>query len=160
MTSVASPITDLLGAVHQIHDFWVASFRAAEVDVNLTEELRHAETNPTCEIHESYCTFTLTFETRILRSDIFAKVNLMSVAPTLQNLRIGLKRRQSGKSKVPREAAWKLAKSVLNLKEQERATFFSPSETRCLPASILKLEERECCPLWSVDAYDQQKGLE
>ena len=23
---------------------------------NLTEELRHAETNPTCEIHESYCT--------------------------------------------------------------------------------------------------------
>ena len=23
--------------------------------LNLTEELRHAETNPTCEIHESYC---------------------------------------------------------------------------------------------------------
>ena len=34
-----------------------------------------------------------------------------------------------------REAAWKLAKSVLKLKEQERATFFSPSENRCLPAS-------------------------
>ena len=33
-----------------------------------------------------------------------------------------------------REAAWKLAKSVLNLKEHERATFFSSSETRCLPA--------------------------
>ena len=32
---------------------------------------------------------------------IFAQVNLMSVAPTLQNLRIGLRRRQSGKSKVP-----------------------------------------------------------
>ena len=42
-----------------------------------------------------------------------------------------------------REAAWKLAKSVLNLKEHERATFFSPSENRCLPASNLKLEERE-----------------
>ena len=42
-----------------------------------------------------------------------------------------------------REAAWKLAKSVLNLKEQERATFFSPSENWCLPASNLKLEERE-----------------
>ena len=27
-----------------------------------------------------------------------------------------------------REAAWKLAKSVFTLKEQERATFFSPSE--------------------------------
>ena len=43
-----------------------------------------------------------------------------------------------------REAAWRLAKSVLNLKEQERATFFSPSENRCLPApSNLKPEERE-----------------
>ena len=42
-----------------------------------------------------------------------------------------------------REAAWKLAKSVLKLKEHERATFFSPSENWCLPASTLKPEERE-----------------
>ena len=42
-----------------------------------------------------------------------------------------------------REAAWKLAKSVLKFKEHERATFFSPSENRCLPASTLKPEERE-----------------
>ena len=34
-----------------------------------------------------------------------------------------------------REAAWKLAKNVLKFKEQERATFFSSSEDRCLPAS-------------------------
>ena len=39
-----------------------------------------------------------------------------------------------------REAAWKLAKRVLKLKEHERASFFSPS---CLPASTLKLEEKE-----------------
>ena len=42
-----------------------------------------------------------------------------------------------------REAAWKLAKNVFKLKEQERAAFFSPSENRCLPASTLKSEERE-----------------
>ena len=42
-----------------------------------------------------------------------------------------------------REAAWKLAKSVLKLKEHQRATFFSPSENRCLPASTLEPEERE-----------------
>ena len=42
-----------------------------------------------------------------------------------------------------REAAWKLTKSVLKLKEHERAIFFSPSENRCLPASTLKPEERE-----------------
>ena len=42
-----------------------------------------------------------------------------------------------------REAAWKLAKSVLKLKEHERATFFSLSENRCLLApSNLKPEER------------------
>ena len=40
------------------------------------------------------------------------------------------------KEQGAREAAWKLAKSVLNCKEQERATFFSPSEN-------LKPEERE-----------------
>ena len=42
-----------------------------------------------------------------------------------------------------REAAWRLDKSVLKLKEQERATFFSPSENTCLSASTLKPEERE-----------------
>ena len=42
-----------------------------------------------------------------------------------------------------REAAWKLAKNVLKLKVHERATFFSPSENKCLPASTLKPEERE-----------------
>ena len=55
-----------------------------------------------------------------------------------------------------REAAWKLAKSAS--KEKHRATFFSPSENRCLPVSTLQPEEREfCCGLRSVDAYDQQK---
>ena len=34
-------------------------------------------------------------------------------------------------------------KTVLKSKEHERATFFSPSENRCLPASTLKPEERE-----------------
>ena len=40
-----------------------------------------------------------------------------------------------------REAAWKLVKRVLKLNEHERATLFSPSENRCLPASTLKPEE-------------------
>ena len=43
----------------------------------------------------------------------------------------------------PREAAWKLAKSVSKLKEDERAAFFSSPENRCLLASTLKPEERE-----------------
>ena len=42
-----------------------------------------------------------------------------------------------------REAAWKLAENVFELKEHERATFFSTSGNRCLLASTLKFEERE-----------------
>ena len=43
-----------------------------------------------------------------------------------------------------REAAWKLAKSVLKFKERDKATFFSHSENRCLPApSTIKHEQRE-----------------
>ena len=65
----------------------------------------------------------------------------MSVAPTLQNLRIGLKKRRSGKSKVPAKQRGSWPKMCL--KEQQKAAFFSPSENRCLPASNLKPEERE-----------------
>ena len=61
-----------------------------------------------------------------------------------------------------REVAWRLAKSLLKLKEKNKAAFLSPSENRCLPApSTLKPEEKRiCCRLRSVDAHDQQKGLE
>ena len=42
------------------------------------------------------------------------------------------------------EAAWKLAKHILKLKEKYKTAFFSPSENRCLPApSTLKFEKRE-----------------
>ena len=47
------------------------------------------------------------------------------------------------KEQSAREAAWKLAKNVLKLKEHEIATFFSPSENSWLPASNLKPKERE-----------------
>ena len=72
-----------------------------------------------------------------------SQVNLTSAAPSLQNLRIGLKRRRNGKSKVPVKQRGGSPKMCLKLKEHQRATFFSPSENRCLPASTLKLEERD-----------------
>ena len=67
----------------------------------------------------------------------------MSEAPTLQNLRIIHKRRQSGNSKVPAKQRGSWPKMCSKLKGNERATFFSFLENRCLLASILKLEERE-----------------
>ena len=74
---------------------------------------------------------------------MFAQVNLISVEPTLQNLRIGLRKRQSGKSKVPAKQRGSWPKVCQKIKGENRATFFSPSENRCLPASTLKPEARE-----------------
>ena len=67
----------------------------------------------------------------------------MSVAPTLQHLRIVHKKETEWQEQGAREAAWKMAKNVFKLKEHQRAAFFSPSEDRCLPALTLKPEERE-----------------
>ena len=67
----------------------------------------------------------------------------LSVAPTVQNLKIRLRRRQSGTSKVPAKQRGSWPKVFLKLKEKNKATFFSPSENRCLPASTLKPGERE-----------------
>ena len=60
-----------------------------------------------------------------------------------------------------REAAWRLAKNIPKNKV-EKNSIFPTLENRCLPSpSNLKPEgTRICCRLWSVDAHDQQKGLE
>ena len=70
-------------------------------------------------------------------------MNLISVAPTLQKFEDRSLEETEWQEQGAREAAWKLAKNVSKLKEHERATFFSPSENRCLPSSNLKPEERE-----------------
>ena len=71
--------------------------RHEAAEVYLTEELRHAESNPTREIHVSYCT-----SHENSRPKFFDRIYLpISAALTLQNLRIVHRRRQSGKSKVP-----------------------------------------------------------
>ena len=83
----------------KLHDNWelrISGYGAAEVYNDFAEELKHTEANPMCSIH-----VIPKFETKILRSDIFAQVILISTTPTLQNLRIGLKKRRNGKSDVP-----------------------------------------------------------
>ena len=86
---------------------------------------------------------TLNFETKILRSDIFAQGEPHERSPNAPKFEDRFQEETEWQEQGAREAAWKLAKNVLKLKELERATFFSPSENRCLPASTLKPEERE-----------------
>ena len=58
---------------------------------------------------------TLKFETKILRSEIFVQVNLMSVAPTLRNLRIGFRRRDGvARARCPRSSVEAGLKCVKN----------------------------------------------
>ena len=62
----------------------------------------------------------------------------------LQNLRIGSQEETEWQEQGAREAAWKLAKHILKLKEKHKTAFFSPSENWCLAApSTFKPEERE-----------------
>ena len=60
------------------------------------------------------------------------------------------------------EAAWKMARCILKLKEKHKTTFFSPSENWCLPSpSTIKPKEREfVVNSGEDDAHDQQKGFE
>ena len=62
---------------------------------------RHAESQSNGRSSRRLLHVIPKFETKILRSVTFVQVNLMSVAPTLRNLRIVHKKRQRGKSKVP-----------------------------------------------------------
>ena len=68
-----------------------------------------------------------TFTTKILRSDIFSQgePQRSSNAPKFEDRS---QEETEWQEQGAREAAWKLAKNVFKLKEQERAAFFSPSE--------------------------------
>ena len=86
----------------------------------------------------------LKFVTKILRSVIFVQVNLINErSPNAPKLEDRSQEETEWQEQGAREAAWKLAKHVVKLKEHQRATFFSSPEKRCLPASSLKPEERE-----------------
>ena len=85
-----------------------------------------------------------TFETKILRSDTFAQVNLISVTPNAPKFEDRSLEETEWQERCAREAAWRLAKIILKLKEKHETAFFSPSENWCLPEpSTLKQEERE-----------------
>ena len=70
-------------------------------------------------------------------------MNLISVAPNAPKFEDRSQEETEWQEQGAREAAWRLAQSILKSKEKDKAAFFSPSENRCLPASDLKPEERE-----------------
>ena len=145
VTPVTSQITDLSGAVHRIHDNWVASFRTWNG-------------GGSCQLYERSSDMQKRIQRVKFTKAIARHTKIRDQHPSLGLICSGEPHQRSPNApkfedrspeetewqeQGAREAAWKLAKNVLKLKEHERATFFSPSENRCLPASTFKLEERE-----------------
>ena len=65
-------------------------------------------------------------------------------SPNAPKFEDGSQEETEKQERCAREAAWKLAKSILKLQEKLKTTFFSPSEIWCLPApSTLEPEEKE-----------------
>ena len=102
------------------------------------------KTNPTCEVHIQRVKFTKAIARYTKIRDKNPSLGYICPGELHERIPNGPKFEDSSQEETEwqeqgfREAAWKLAKSVLKLKEHQRATFFSPSENRWLPASILK----------------------
>ena len=104
--------------------------RHEAAEVYLTEEHRHAETNPTC---------------------IARHTKIRDQNPSLGHICPGEPHQRSPNApkfedrwqeRCAREAAWRLAKNIK--KKKHKTAFFSPSQNWCLPApSTLKPMERE-----------------
>ena len=69
-----------------------------------------------------------------------------SEVPTLQNSRIGPTKRLDDNSDVPKARLWILPKTKHKFKENDRATFFSPTKKWVLPSA----SSRESCELIPV----------
>ena len=77
------------------------------------------------------------FETKISRSVYICPGEPHERSPNAPKFEDRSREETEWQEQGAREAAWRVAKSVLKLKEQNKATFFSLSENRCLPAPQL-----------------------
>ena len=96
----------------------LAGYGAAEVFTDLAEELKHTEATHVFDSRKP-CYVMVTFETRIHCWEWFAQVILISVTPMLQNLRIGPRKRQNGKSKVPAKQRGSWPKMCFNSRSKK-----------------------------------------
>ena len=91
------------------------------------------------------CYVTLTFETTIHRSDMICPGDPHQRSPNAPKFEDRSQEETEWQERCAREAAWRLAQNMLQLKEKHKTTFFSLSDNWCLPApSPIKPEEREC----------------
>ena len=88
-------------------------YGAAEVFIDFTEELRHTETNRMCKIHKSRCTSRWHS-----RPKSFGPGEPFQRNPNAPKFEDRSQEQTEWQERCAREAAWRLAKSVLKLKEK------------------------------------------
>ena len=91
------------------------------------------------------CYVTPTFETKNHRLEYFAHVcDPQQRNPNAPKFEDQSQEETEWEERWAREAAGRLAKNILKLKEKHETAFFPPSENWCLPAPpATKLEERD-----------------
>ena len=149
---------DLLDVDHRAHDIWGCVFQDMKPpEVYFTEELRHTENQSD----------VFRFTQAVVRHADIRDQNpsLGYICPGEPHQRNTNAPKFEDRSQEEtewqeqgaREAAWKLGQRVWKLKGENRATFFSPSENRCLPCTINpQIWGKRIC---SSIACDQQKVL-
>ena len=90
------------------------------------------------------CYVMLTLETNNPSLGMICPGDLHQRNPTAPKFEDRSQEETEWQERGAREAAWKMARCILKLKEKHKTAFFSPSEKWCLPApSNLKPKERE-----------------
>ena len=93
---------------------------AAEVVVNLTEELRHAEINPTCKIHKAIARHTKIRDKNPSLGYICTG-EPHHCRPNAPKFEDRSQEETEWQEQGAREAAWKLAKSALKCKRERQS---------------------------------------
>ena len=135
---------------------------AAKIVIGFTEELNHDESNPMCQMFCSSAAQCQTSRPQNRRSIKFAMGILISVAPTLQNLRVSLGKRQSGKSTG-------LAKQRGNWQRKENPEIEGETQSyilltygKLVPPFVIHNEtrgQRVCGKLWASMHMISRKDL-
>ena len=139
MTRVTSA-TDLLGAVHRLHDNWVTYFQ--DMEPPKSSSILRKSSDIRKPIRRVKFAKAVARHAKIRDQKpslgLICQGEPHQRSPNAPKFEDRSQEETKWQERWAREAAWKLVKSVFKLKEKNKTTFFSPSENRCLPASTLE----------------------
>ena len=149
--SLKRMMTEVLWRHWRIHDNWVTYFRKSSRQSLHQFCGRARESREQSDVWNSrmpHCVMQTFEKAKVHHLEYFVQPFLMSTALMRPNLRTDLKRDGETRAMCPRDA-WRLAKSILKLKEKDKATFFSLTEIWC----VTDEKYRPSCPLF-IDSVD------